>query len=99
MHGKHFLMCNELYRIMKDKLRDYTYLQWVDAYFHFGLDTPFHTKELAGFLGYSSARGSQILNDLTATGFVEKLGRGIYKFSSQFIQNIVCDSKTSAEED
>lgn len=98
MYGKHFLMCNELYQITKGKLRDHTYLQWVDAYFHFGLDTPFHTKELANFLGCSSARGSQVLNDLAGTGFVEKLGRGTYKFSSRFIQNIICDSTTSAEE-
>lgn len=98
MYGKHFLMCNELYQITKGKLRDHTYLQWVDAYFHFGLDTPFHTKELANFLGCSSARGSQVLNDLAGTGFVEKLGRGTYKFSSRFIQNIICDSTASAEE-
>ena len=96
MRGKHFLMCNELYRLMKDILRDNTYLQWVDAYFNFGLDTPFRTKELASFLGYSSARGSQILTDLADIGFVERLNRGTYKFSSKFIQEIVCGGKTSA---
>lgn len=96
MRGKHFLMCNELYRLMKDILRDNTYLQWVDAYFNFGLDTPFRTKELASFLGYSSARGSQILSDLADIGFVERLNRGTYKFSSKFIQEIVCGGKTSA---
>lgn len=99
MYGKHFLMCNELYRVMRDTLRDNTFLQWVDAYFNFGLDIPFRTKDLANFLGYSYARGSQILNDLVDVGFAEKLDRGIYKFTSKFIQEIVCDSKTSVGED
>lgn len=99
MYGKHFLMCNELHRVMNGTLRDNTYLQWVDAYYNFGLDTPFQTKELANFLGYSSSRGSQILTVLADIGFVEKLSRGTYKFSSKFIQEIVCDSKTSAAEE
>lgn len=99
MYGKHFLMCNELYRVMRDTLRDNTFLHWVDAYFNFGLDIPFRTKDLANFLGYSYARGSQILNDLVDIGFAEKLDRGIYKFTSEFIQEIVCDSKTSVGED
>ena len=99
MYGKHFLMCNELYRVMRDTLRDNTFLQWVDAYFNFGLDIPFRTKDLANFLGYSYARGSQILNDLVDVGFAEKLDRGIYKFTNKFIQEIVCDSKTSVGED
>ena len=99
MYGKHFLMCNELYRVMRDTLRDNTFLQWVDAYFNFGLDIPFRTKDLANFLGYSYARGSQILNDLVDVGFAEKLDRGIYKFTNKFIQEIVCDSKPSVGED
>ncbi len=99
MYGKHFLMCNELYRVMRDTLRDNTFLHWVDAYFNFGLDIPFRTKDLANFLGYSYARGSQILNDLVDIGFAEKLDRGIYKFTSKFIQEIVCDSKTSVGKD
>lgn len=89
MHGKHFLMCNELYRVLGDSLRDKTYLQWVDAYFNFGLNKAFGIKDMSDFLGYTYARGAQVLSKLVDIGFAKKLERGSYMFTDEFIREIM----------
>lgn len=89
MRGKNFLMCNELYRLLGGTLRDQTYLQWVDAYFNFGLNTPFGIKDMSDFLGYTYARGAQVLSKLTEIGFAKKLARGVYSFTDEFIREIM----------
>lgn len=89
MHGENFLMCHELYRVLGSKIRDNTYLQYVDAYYHFGLNTPFRAMEFADVLGCVQPRASQILTQLTEVGAIKKTGRGWYMFTDDFIKNIM----------
>lgn len=87
MYGTNFLMCSKLFELIEERVRESTYLKWVDAYYYFGIDTPFQTRDLADFLSCSSARGSQILGMLSSIGFAEKLHHRGYQFSSHFIHN------------
>ena len=85
MYGKDFLMCRKLYRRFGERIREDTLNTWFDIYFHFGLEKPFKNKDLAAFLGFTSARASQILSFLHAEGCVVKNADGSYTFSEQFL--------------
>lgn len=87
MHGMDFLMCYELHQKLGETLRETTYLQWVDAYYAMGLNKPFTIKELSEFLGLSYSRAFQILLQQANAGFVKKLERGKYQYTSQFVDN------------
>lgn len=93
LRGSDFLMCNKLLQLQGGTLRETTFLQWVDMYSYFGLDNKFHNKDLADYLGYTTARASQILDRLVSIGFAKKEARGAYQFSSSFIKEIIVSQK------
>ena len=85
MYGNDFRMCRKLYLRFGERIREDTLNSWFDIYFHFGMGKPFKNKDLAEFLGVTSARASQILAFLNAESCVSKNEDGSYAFSEHFL--------------
>lgn len=85
MYGRDFRICRKMYTKFGGKIREDTLNTWFDTYYHFGPEKSFKNKDLAAYLGVTSARASQILSFLQAEGCVTKNTDGSYIFSKQFL--------------
>ena len=79
MYGDEFLICHSIVRKLGNTVRESSLNQLFDVVFHFKF-TSFRVKELASFLGVTTARSSQILGKLLLAGCVEKDLDGSYHF-------------------
>ncbi len=83
MYGEDFRICKSIYSRLGDQMRIDTLNLWFNTYFHFGMGKPFRNRELATYLGVTSARASQILSVLFKEGYITKNDDGSYAFSKQ----------------
>lgn len=81
MYGNEFLMCNKIYCVLSNTLREKTLNTYFDIVHFFG-SNDFRVKELALYLNVSSVRASHIVSQLTEAGCILRNTNGSYCFKN-----------------
>ena len=81
MYGNEFVICNKIWKSLGKSLRANTVQQFFNIVYHFK-EKEFRVKELSTFLGTSSVRGSQIINQLLSIECVLKQNNGAYRIKN-----------------
>lgn len=87
MYGNEFLICNSIKKALGHTMREKSLNYIFDVVFHFKQKS-FRAKDLASFLGFSSARASQLLTQLLQVDCIYKELNGAYRFKD-LISNTV----------
>ncbi len=81
MYGNELLLCRAIWDGLGGSIREKTINRYFDTVYHFGVRT-FKTKEMAEYLGITSARASQMLSQLTEMNCVVKKPDRSYQFEN-----------------
>ena len=80
MYGDEYLVCSAIYRRLGSNLREKTLNEYFDLVFHFKCHCEFRNLDVAKYLGYSTARSSQILGQIMGCQCLSKDDNKLYSF-------------------
>lgn len=92
MYGNEFIVCNKIWRDLGKSSRADKVQRFFDIVYRFK-EKEFRVKELASFLGVSSARGSQIIHQLLTIGCVLKQKNGSYRIKNMTSKMKSCNAR------